>query len=107
MSALRLLDEVAWRVQLLQNHPEIVARIVPFARPPYYANSDDQSLLNDAIVSAVLRNRETAPQISAASRLHFGRTSAASRPHLGRPSAVPRLYLGCTSAVPRLYLGCT
>jgi len=57
MSALRLLDEVAWRVQLLQNHPEIVARIVPFARPPYYANSDDQSLLNDAIVSAVLRNR--------------------------------------------------
>ena len=56
-AALRVLEEVAWRVQLFQNHPEIVGRIVPFARPPYYANSDDQTLLNDAIVGAVLGNR--------------------------------------------------
>ena len=55
--AIALLEEVAWRVQLMQNHPEIVSRIVPFARPPYYANSDDQTLLNDAIVGAVLGNR--------------------------------------------------
>ena len=56
-AALRLLEEVAWRVQLFQLHPEIVGRIVPFSRPPFYANSDDQTLLNDAILSAVIRNR--------------------------------------------------
>ena len=56
-AAHRLLEEVAWRIQLFQNFPEIVGRIVPFARPPYYANSDDQTLLNDAILSAVIRNR--------------------------------------------------
>lgn len=53
----RILDEVAWRVQLFQNYPELVGRLVRFARPPYYSNSDDQTLLNDAIVSAVLSNR--------------------------------------------------
>ena len=31
--------------------------IVRFAKPPYYANSDDQTLLNDAIVSAVTGNQ--------------------------------------------------
>jgi hypothetical protein len=31
-----------WQVQLFQNWPEIVPNIVPFAKPPYYANSDDQ-----------------------------------------------------------------
>ena len=56
-AAYRLLDEVAWRVQLFQLHPEIVSKIVPFARQPYYANSDDQTLLNDAILSAVVGNR--------------------------------------------------
>ena len=55
--ALGLLEETAWRIQLLQLHPEIVARIVPFARQPFYANSDDQTLLNDAILSAVIGNR--------------------------------------------------
>ena len=29
----------------------------PWSREPYYANSDDQTLLNDAIVSAVTGNR--------------------------------------------------
>ncbi|KAL1518812.1 hypothetical protein AB1Y20_003091 [Prymnesium parvum] len=56
-AAQRLLDDVAWRVQLFQNWPEVVPEIVPFAKPPYYANSDDQTLLNDAIVSAVTGNR--------------------------------------------------
>ena len=56
-AAQTLLEEVAWRVQLMQNHPEIVGKIVPFARSPYYANSDDQTLLNDAIVGAVIGNR--------------------------------------------------
>ena len=56
-AAQALLDDVAWRVQLFQNWPEIVPEIVPFAKPPYYANSDDQTLLNDAIVSFVTGNR--------------------------------------------------
>ena len=55
--AQELLDDVAWRVQLFQNWPEIVPEIVPYAKPPYYANSDDQTLLNDAIVSFVTGNR--------------------------------------------------
>jgi hypothetical protein len=56
-AALRLLYDVAWRVQLFQNHPEIVGRMFPWSREPFYANSDDQTLLNDAIVSAVTGNR--------------------------------------------------
>ena len=55
--ALRLLDDVSWRIQLFQNHPYIVKRLVSFAKPPYYGNSDDQTILNDAIQSAVLKNR--------------------------------------------------
>ncbi len=51
-----MLDDVAWRVQLMQNWPDVVPTMVSFARPPYYANSDDQTLLNDAIVSAVIGN---------------------------------------------------
>jgi hypothetical protein len=31
-----ILDEVAWRIQLLQNYPEMAGRIVPYAQPPYY-----------------------------------------------------------------------
>ncbi|KAL3899938.1 MAG: hypothetical protein SGPRY_012554 [Prymnesium sp.] len=56
-AAQRLLDDVAWRVQLMQNWPETVGEIVRFARPPYYANSDDQTQLNDAIITAVIGNR--------------------------------------------------
>ena len=56
-AALRLLEDVAWRVQLFQNHPEIVQRLVPFSSPPFYANSDDQTLLNDCLLSAVIANR--------------------------------------------------
>ena len=56
-AALSLLRDIAWRVQLFQNHPEVVERLVPFARPPYYANSDDQTILNDVIQSAVLGSK--------------------------------------------------
>ena len=51
-----LLNDVAWRIQLFQNYPEIVGKIVSFAREPFYANSDDQTILNDAIQSAILHN---------------------------------------------------
>lgn len=52
-----IIDEVAWRVQLFQNYPDTVARLVHYAKPPYYANSDDQTILDDVVLSAVLRNR--------------------------------------------------
>ena len=50
-----MLEEMSWRIGLFQNHPEVLPRLVPFATPPFYANSDDQTLLNDAIVGAVIR----------------------------------------------------
>lgn len=34
--AVDILDEVAWRIQLLQNYPEMAGAIVPYAKPPYY-----------------------------------------------------------------------
>ena len=52
-----VLADVAWRVQRMQHYPEIVSTLYPWAREPYYANSDDQTLLNDAIVSAVTGNQ--------------------------------------------------
>ena len=58
VAASRLLGETAWRIQMMTNWPEVVPKLVRFAQtPPFYANSDDQTLLNDAIVSAVLGNR--------------------------------------------------
>ena len=52
-----LLDELAWRLQLFQNHPEVIPRLFPWASPPFYSNSDDQTMLNDVLISALLRNR--------------------------------------------------
>lgn len=54
---LSLLLDVAWRVQVFQHRPSVVKKVVPFAKPPFYANSDDQTILNDAIISAVTGNR--------------------------------------------------
>ena len=44
-----MLEEVTWRIGLFQNHPEVLPRLVPFATPPFYSNSDDQTIFNDAI----------------------------------------------------------
>ena len=55
-AAQALLDRLAWQLAMLQHRPSIVRRIAPFARPPYYANSDDQTALNDAIVVSVTQN---------------------------------------------------
>lgn len=52
-----LLFDVAWRIQLFQNHPHMVKHIVSFAKEPFYANSDDQTILNDAIQSAALNKK--------------------------------------------------
>jgi hypothetical protein len=53
-----VLDELAWRIKLFQRHPEVVPRLVSWARAPYYSNSDDQTLLNDAIVSVATGQRD-------------------------------------------------
>ena len=47
-----MLEEMSWRIGLFQNHPEVLPRLVPFATPPFYANSDDQTIFND-VLSAV------------------------------------------------------
>ena len=47
-----MLEEMSWRIGLFQNHPEVLPRVVPFATPPFYANSDDQTIFND-VLSAV------------------------------------------------------
>jgi len=33
-----IIDEVAWRVQLFQHYPETVAKLVHYAKPPYYVS---------------------------------------------------------------------
>ena len=77
-AAIALLEDVAWRVQLFQFWPEYVHKLVPFAQPPYYANSDDQTILNDAIVSAVLGQRTF---LGSTGELHGGaRCSLSIRP---------------------------
>lgn len=58
--AQRMLDKLAWSIQLMQNRPSAIARIVPFATPPFYGNMDDQTGLNDAIVVAVTQNESYA-----------------------------------------------
>ena len=55
-----MLDKLAWSIQLMQNRPSAIARIVPFATPPFYGNMDDQTGLNDAIVVAVTQNESYA-----------------------------------------------
>ena len=47
-----MLEEMSWRIGRFQNHPEVLPRLVPFATPPFYANSDDQTIFND-VLSAV------------------------------------------------------
>lgn len=49
-----ILEELCWRIQLFQNHPEIIPRIVEWSKRPYYSNSDDQTLFNDVIINAAL-----------------------------------------------------
>ena len=93
-AALQLLDEVAWRVQLFQNHPEIVGRIVAFSKPPYYANSDDQTLLNDAIVGAVIGNRTflgSTARFEARNRYHPNAPEWAAQPESKTERAELRL----------------
>uniref|UniRef100_A0A7S4B2Q7 Nucleotide-diphospho-sugar transferase domain-containing protein n=1 Tax=Chrysotila carterae TaxID=13221 RepID=A0A7S4B2Q7_CHRCT len=58
-AASMLLNELAYRIQLVQNRPDdAVPRIVSFAKKaPFYGNTDDQTALNDVILSLALGNR--------------------------------------------------
>lgn len=60
LRAQTMLDKLAWAIQLMQNRPSAISRIVPFATPPFYGNMDDQTGLNDAIVVAVTQNESYA-----------------------------------------------
>lgn len=49
---------MVWRLQLLQQHPEVIPELVPWAAPPFYGGADDQPQLNDALISAVVGRSE-------------------------------------------------
>ena len=48
------LADLAWRIQMFQNQPGVISAIVPNASRPFYSNCDDQTILNDVIVSTVI-----------------------------------------------------
>ena len=57
---IRSTDPAAWvlretveRVRTFSFHPEAVQQIVPWARPPFFSNADEQSILNDVLTSAI------------------------------------------------------
>lgn len=47
----RLLEDIVWRVRLMQHAPDAVRFLVSWAKQPYYANSDDQTILHDVLLS--------------------------------------------------------
>ena len=48
-----VLQEVSRRVHLFLTTPEAVRWYVPWARPPFYANIDEQTLMNDCVRSSI------------------------------------------------------
>jgi hypothetical protein len=48
-----LLQELARRVHLFMWHPEAVAEVVPWAKPPFFANADEQTIMNDVLISSI------------------------------------------------------
>ena len=48
-----VLRELIDRIRAFSFHPELVPRILPWARPPYFSNADEQSLLNDCLTTAI------------------------------------------------------
>lgn len=48
-----VLQEVSRRVHLFLTTPEAVRWYVPWARPPFYANLDEQTLMNDCVRSSI------------------------------------------------------
>ena len=52
-----VLRELIERIRAFSFHPEVVPHLVPWARPPYFSNADEQSLLNDVLASAITQRR--------------------------------------------------
>ena len=48
-----LLKEMHRRIALFMYQPERVVDYVPWAVAPFFANSDEQTIMNDVLVSAV------------------------------------------------------
>ena len=48
-----VLHETQARVRLFSLYPHLVPHFVAWARPPYFSNADEQTLLNDALASAI------------------------------------------------------
>ena len=48
-----LLQELARRVHLFMWNPEAVAAIVPWAKRPFFANADEQTIMNDVLISSI------------------------------------------------------
>ena len=94
-----MLDEMTWRIGIFQNHPWAVPRLVPFATPPFYSNSDDQTIFNDVIISATLGSRSflgSTARMEARSRHNAQhgpewQTLPESKEHLRQIKAVSRL----------------
>jgi hypothetical protein len=78
-----MLEEMTWRIGLFQNHPEVLPRLVPFAKPPFYANSDDQTIFND-VVSGVDMGVVTWCRSRAVPCVRGAHTSPAYRAYLRR-----------------------
>ena len=48
-----VLNELIERIRAFSFHPDIVPRVLPWAKPPYFSNADEQSLMNDVLASAI------------------------------------------------------
>ncbi|KAL3920712.1 MAG: hypothetical protein SGPRY_005155 [Prymnesium sp.] len=48
-----VLRELIRRIHLFSFHPEVVPTLVAWAKPPYFSNADEQTLLNDVLVSSI------------------------------------------------------
>ena len=48
-----VLHETQARVRLFSLYPHLVPHFVAWARPPYFSNADEQSLMNDVLASAI------------------------------------------------------
>jgi hypothetical protein len=49
-----VLTELSRRLDMFMFHPERVLDVVPWALPPFFSNADEQTLMNDVVVSAVM-----------------------------------------------------
>ena len=48
-----VLRELITRIRAFSFHPELVPKLLPWARPPFFSNADEQSLLNDCLASSI------------------------------------------------------